>query len=428
VSDPLHPNGQAPFSVEAFSCQKAGNARTEYEDAGPFAARTRPTVAASAVADGATESSFSALWAALLVESFVRGRSHGPDFFRRPGRHPTPVVAKDPQPFAALVRRREGPSGAYAAFVGASLNAVNRGWRAVAIGDCCLFHVSGLPPDMQLLHAFPLTRSEEFGSSPYLVGSVKRSGDDPLRRARERGSPRGQRHPLFASDALAAWLLRRAEKGEPAWETISLRIQTQEDFELLVAQAREDGTRNDDMTLVRLSRRPGRAGAGTSTMATWPDLTDYHEALQSPQRSLSDPELQRAQIDKDRFGMPKPATGGNAVVYKRRKARTSGRCAAFSGRFSTTPSATPPFPSTCRRIVPRTAPSSSTWPMVSASRRHVSDREDGVGPGPASGSLRGKPSRPPKELAGLREKFRTLVKEVEAAKFAHVTFSTGTSW
>ena len=51
-------------------------------------------------------------------------------------------------------------------------------------------------------------------------------------------------------------------------------------------------------------------------MATWPDLTDYHEALQSPQRSLADPELQKAQIDKDRFGMPKPATGGNAVVYK----------------------------------------------------------------------------------------------------------------
>src|SRR5438874_12995900 len=51
-------------------------------------------------------------------------------------------------------------------------------------------------------------------------------------------------------------------------------------------------------------------------MATWPDLTEYHEALQHPQRSLGDPELQRAQIEKDRFGMPKPATGGNAVVYK----------------------------------------------------------------------------------------------------------------
>jgi hypothetical protein len=40
-------------------------------------------------------------------------------------------------------------------------------------------------------------------------------------------------------------------------------IRTQEDFETLVAQAREEGTRNDDMTLVRLTRRAGwERGAG----------------------------------------------------------------------------------------------------------------------------------------------------------------------
>ena len=33
-------------------------------------------------------------------------------------------------------------------------------------------------------------------------------------------------------------------------------------------------------------------------MATWPDLTEYHEALQFPQRTLADAELQRAQIDR----------------------------------------------------------------------------------------------------------------------------------
>src|SRR5207245_1771769 len=61
---------------------------------------------------------------------------------------------------------------------------------------------------------------------------------------------------FFASDALAAWLLRRAEKGEPAWEAIGPdAMRTKEDFEALVAQARDDGTRNDDMTLVRLMRR-----------------------------------------------------------------------------------------------------------------------------------------------------------------------------
>jgi hypothetical protein len=40
-------------------------------------------------------------------------------------------------------------------------------------------------------------------------------------------------------------------------------IRTQAEFETLVAQAREDGTRNDDMTLVRLARRAaGERGAG----------------------------------------------------------------------------------------------------------------------------------------------------------------------
>ena len=42
-----------------------------------------------------------------------------------------------------------------------------------------------------------------------------------------------------ASDALAAWLLRRAERAEPAWE-VALAIRTQEEFESLVAQARDD--------------------------------------------------------------------------------------------------------------------------------------------------------------------------------------------
>lgn len=51
-------------------------------------------------------------------------------------------------------------------------------------------------------------------------------------------------------------------------------------------------------------------------MAAWPDLTDYHEALQQPRRSFTDPALQAAAIEQDRFGMPKPATGANAVVYK----------------------------------------------------------------------------------------------------------------
>jgi hypothetical protein len=51
-------------------------------------------------------------------------------------------------------------------------------------------------------------------------------------------------------------------------------------------------------------------------MGAWPDLTEYHEAVQHPQRAFADPGLKAVTIELDGFGMPKPATGGNAVVYK----------------------------------------------------------------------------------------------------------------
>ena len=78
-----------------------------------------------------------------------------------------------------------------------------------------------------------------------------------------------------------------------------------------MARAREDGTRNDDMTLVRLTDE--------EALPRWPPgpispSTTRRCSFRSARSAI--PSLQKAQIEKDRFGMPKPATGGNAVVYK----------------------------------------------------------------------------------------------------------------
>src|SRR2546430_17244614 len=75
--DALSPNGEAPFSVEAFSCHKAGNPRSEYEDAWAIRGSDSPTRCRVAVADGATEGRFSEFWAGRLGGSVVRGRVAG---------------------------------------------------------------------------------------------------------------------------------------------------------------------------------------------------------------------------------------------------------------------------------------------------------------------------------------------------------------
>lgn len=155
-------------------------------------------------------------------------------------------------------------------------------------------------------------------------------------------------------------------------------------------------------------------------MATWPDLTEYHEALQFPQRSLGDPGLQKAQIDKDRFGMPKPATGGNAVVYKATEGDNvwavrcflrpisdhAERYAAISKHLSKNRSA---HSTEFVYLADGLRIKGGTFPIVKMAwvqGQHLDRCVEGL-------------LDKPRELAALRERFRGLVKDIEKAKFAH---------
>ena len=243
------------FVIEAFSCPKAGNAVEEYEDA--WCARRLTGERAGSrigVADGATESSYSRLWAALLVDCWTRDASTGAEFFdhlaaaRRLWRL---RVRNRPLPWYAEEKARHG---AFAAFLGLELDAAAKAWRAVAVGDCCLFHLDSVRLQMRLVQAFPLTRSTEFGSTPYLVGSDPTGNRDIATWTRtSSGSLRDQDVLLLATDALSAWLLRREEEGRPVWRWVTAGLRGQAWFEGLVEKAREDGVRNDDMTVVRIT-------------------------------------------------------------------------------------------------------------------------------------------------------------------------------
>src|SRR5262249_45599942 len=142
-----------------------GNATHEYEDA--YAVGT--DALRIAVADGASETSFARQWAELLVEGFVQAAPSPAEL----NAWVTPLQATWAQgqqgKATAWYAERKVQDGAFSSLLGLAIDQDR--WRALAVGDSCLFMVrSG-----KLARAFPLERSEQFNNSPSLLSSKPRA-------------------------------------------------------------------------------------------------------------------------------------------------------------------------------------------------------------------------------------------------------------
>ncbi len=240
--------------VTPYWVPKAGNSDAEYEDA----CAPRRTVAWNAgqawrcaVADGATEAAFTAIWAKILVRAFVMGHLDAPEFEAELAPLRAQWVAAvqrslgdKPVPWYVEEKRR---AGAFAAFVGLTL--WEGGWSALAVGDCCLFHVR----DGELLRSFPLTRADEFGSRPLLV-PTNPAREDPGAVRVATGVWRAGDAFLLMSDALAAWFLREHERGNMPWPLPVGRGPDRDGaFAAWIDELRRTHElRNDDVTLVQV--------------------------------------------------------------------------------------------------------------------------------------------------------------------------------
>jgi len=88
--------------------------------------------------------------------------------------------------------------------------------------------------------------------SPYLIGSGSDGESLKDRIQVSKGSLRDGDMLLLATDAMAAWLLKRDEEGRPLWNWLYRKLGTPESFAAMVAYGRKNGLRNDDFTLVRI--------------------------------------------------------------------------------------------------------------------------------------------------------------------------------
>lgn len=253
--------------AEPLSTPKAGNADSEYEDAfspeDPVDAEGE-SQSRFAVADGATETSFSGIWARQLVKAYVAGAfEHLPD---------RSWLTELQDQWWSNVRNKEMPwyaeqkieSGTFAALVGLTLISESPGsrqglWHAEAIGDSCLFQVRGT----EVLKKFPIESSQAFTNSPVLLPSKPDKNLAFGCLVADEGHWQCGDSFYLMSDALAAWFLSALERNEAPWETLrdldrnfdhpTARKSGLKCFRKWIETARAEGAlRNDDVTLYRI--------------------------------------------------------------------------------------------------------------------------------------------------------------------------------
>lgn len=228
-------------SVSHWTCAvpKAGGEAGDYEDAAAVATESWPVCAA--VTDGATESVFAKGWAERLAQGIVDTGATTPEAIRN-------ALPEWQSEWREAVRSRttdrpwyvaaKAAEGAFAAVLGLSLHA-DGGWRAVSVGDCCLFHVRG----EECLKSWPFGTPDAFTNRPALVPS--RSEQDVPSPETITGTWRPTDRFVLATDAVATWFLK---------EGLPMGARLREDaLPEAIKAARADGSlRNDDATVLVL--------------------------------------------------------------------------------------------------------------------------------------------------------------------------------
>ncbi len=239
-------------STQVRRLTKSGNARDEYEDAFCRSRHREADAFRLAVADGATEASFSRQWARLLVCAYCEGQFANealwislPDIQQK---WLEEVNAK-PLPWYAEEKLQ---MGAYSSLMGLTLHApiedeVGK-WEALAIGDSCLFQIQ----NKELIVKWPLDSSAQFNNSPILLSTKSENNDGLV--VPQPTSGKWSPGDLFylMTDAMAQYYMQAVEQGgspESAMPDLSSA-----EFSEWVADLRSSGQmRNDDVTFLRVN-------------------------------------------------------------------------------------------------------------------------------------------------------------------------------
>jgi len=251
-----------PVSWFSYSIPKAGNTASENEDAvfpavGHGYLNGNSDRAAFAVADGATQTSFSGLWANCLVKHCAQTQLSEFTFQHAVNKaqaewHSSLQGVELPWHAQEKVRQ-----GAFSALAWLEIQYeplrpfTAYTWRALAVGDCCLF----IAHNHSIYLSLPLQDPVEFNNSPILIPSKSEKMDSIKGRIKTAsGSLMRGDQLILASDAISSWIMRKTVKDHKEYLDMIRTIKNHRDgsiFPHWINSLRKAGElRNDDTSVI----------------------------------------------------------------------------------------------------------------------------------------------------------------------------------
>lgn len=238
------------ISVKEFHRPKLGNSDDEYEDAFACNFKTKRF----AIADGASDSIFSGLWANALVNAFSDSTlpfSGDSNFLRN-----IIYLARkswynsiDWKSLKVFVRNK-ALKGSFSTFLGIQIDPSGSDFhfRAIAVGDSCLFMKDG-----KGLTGFPINDSTKFNITPKLIWSGYGSPfpEDYNTKLPEikyyEGKIRPGQQMLLATDAISKWIL---ENQTHSFDTL---CEKDDPYRYVTGMLEARELRNDDVTFCSIT-------------------------------------------------------------------------------------------------------------------------------------------------------------------------------
>ena len=240
---------------KSISLPKFGNSADENEDNILEPSKSEietETIVKFAISDGATESSFSKEWSDLLVSAYKDKsfeQAYLPETIK--------TISETWQSMAAAIdlpwyAEQKAEKGAFATFLGLTINKEENSFDAVAVGDCSLFQIR----NNEIYFSFPVISIEDFNNTPNLIASNEKYQTDlENNTVYHKGEIEPNDIIILATDAIAAWILKQKNRNPKIIQILIEQFEKQDEQnfeEWLNKKRKTNKIKNDDVTLLKI--------------------------------------------------------------------------------------------------------------------------------------------------------------------------------